>query len=163
MHEAQPKGDQPPALGLAPIFSYEKIQNAHGYDRQGDGRLDHRVRQADGAEASRDRVLALYAQGVLRAFAEVESTLAAERLLAAEEAAQAVATEESNAAVRLAEDRYNAGVGDYLTILESQRQAFLTESRLLTLRTLRLSNRADLHLALGGDFGTRQDDPTPSD
>ncbi len=114
-----------------------------------------RLRAAvDFAEADRDRVLALYAQGVLRAFAEVESTLAAEGLLAAEEAAQAVATQESTAAVSLAEDRYNAGVGDYLTILESQRQAFFTESRLLTLRALRLSNRADLHLALGGDFGT---------
>ncbi len=114
-----------------------------------------RLRAAvDFADASRERSLALYAQSVLRAFAEVESALVAERLLAAEEAAQAVATEESNAAVRLAEDRYNAGVGDYLTILESQRQAFLTESRLLTLRALRLSNRADLHLALGGDFGT---------
>ncbi len=113
-----------------------------------------RLRAAvDFAEASRDRALALYTQSVLRAFAEVESALAAERLLAAEEAAQAVATEESTAAVRLAEDRYNAGVGDYLTILESQRQAFLTESRLLTLRALRLSNRADLHLALGGGFG----------
>ncbi len=115
-----------------------------------------RLRAAvDFAEASRDRALALYAQGVLRAFAEVESALAAERLLAAEEAALAVATEESGAAVRLAEDRYHAGVGDYLTILESQRQAFLTESRLLTLRALRLSNRVDLHLALGGDFDTR--------
>ena len=113
-----------------------------------------RLRAAvDFAEAGRDRALALYAQGVLRAFAEVESALASERLLAAEEAAQKVATEESAAAVRLAEDRYHAGVGDYLTILESQRQAFLTESRLLTLRALRLNNRADLHIALGGDFG----------
>ncbi len=123
-----------------------------------------RLRAAvDFAEASRDRTLALYAQGVLRAFAEVESALAAERLLAAEEAALAVATGESKAAVRLAEDRYQAGVGDYLTILESQRQSFLTESRLLTLRALRLSNRADLHLALGGDFGTGHDDPPPSE
>ena len=114
-----------------------------------------RLRAAvDFAEAGRDRALALYAQGVLRAFAEVESALAAERLLAAEEAAQQVATEESTAAVRLAEDRYHAGVGDYLTILESQRQSFLTESRLLTLRSLRLANRADLHIALGGDFGS---------
>ncbi len=113
-----------------------------------------RLRAAvDFAEAGQERALALYAQGVLRAFAEVESALAAERLLAAEEAAQRVATEESVAAVRLAEDRYHAGVGDYLTILESQRQAFLTESRLLTLRALRLANRADLHIALGGDFG----------
>ena len=50
------------------------------------------------------------------------------------------------------EDRYLAGVGDYLSILESQRQAFLSESRLLTVRALRLQNRVDLHLALGGGF-----------
>lgn len=105
------------------------------------------------AESSRDAALARYAQGVLQAFAEVETALAAERLLAAEETAQAAATEESKAAVRLAEDRYLAGLGDYLTILESQRRAFLAESRLLSLRALLLSNRVDLHLALGGDFG----------
>jgi len=111
-------------------------------------------------EASHEQALAGYTQGVLRAFAEVESALAAERLLAAEEAAQAVATEESTAAVRLAEDRYQAGVGDFLSILESQRQAFLSESRLLTLRALRLTNRVDLHLALGGDFGRPDRDAT---
>lgn len=105
------------------------------------------------AEASRERALSLYAQSVLRAFAEVETALAAERLLKAEETAQSAATEESKAAAGLAEDRYLAGLGDYLTILESQRRAFASESRLLTIRALLLSNRADLHLALGGDFG----------
>ena len=112
-----------------------------------------RLRAAvDFAESSRDRALALYAQGVLRAFAEVESALAAERLLMAEAAAQATATAQSKAAARLAEDRYLAGLGDYLTILESQRRAFDSESRLLTIRSLLLTNRIDLHLALGGDF-----------
>ncbi|MEM7349562.1 MAG: efflux transporter outer membrane subunit [Acidobacteriota bacterium] len=112
-----------------------------------------RLRAAvDFAEASRDRALALYAQSILRALAEVESALSAERLLAAEEAAQAAAADESKAAARLAEDRYLAGLGDYLTILESQRLAFVSESRLLTVRTLLLTHRVDLHLALGGDF-----------
>ncbi len=108
---------------------------------------------AELAEAGRERALAQYAQGVLRAFAEVETALAAEGLLAAEEAAQATATDESRAAAKLAEDRYLAGVGDYLSILESQRQSFLSESRLYTVRALRLQNRVDLHLALGGGFG----------
>ena len=112
-----------------------------------------RLRAAvDLAESSREQALAHYAQSVLRAFAEVETALSAERLLTAEEKAQAVATEESKAAARLAEDRYLAGLGDYLAILESQRRAFLSESRLLTIRALLLNNRADLHLALGGDF-----------
>ncbi|MEM7582033.1 MAG: efflux transporter outer membrane subunit [Acidobacteriota bacterium] len=114
------------------------------------------------AEASQERILAQHVQGVLRAFAEVETALAAERLLAAEEAAQATATEEAKAASRLAEDRYLAGVGDYLTILESQRQAFSNESRLLTVRNQRLSNRVDLHLALGGDFGAATQSATES-
>ncbi len=118
------------------------------------------------AEASRERALAQHVQQLLRGFAEVESTLAAERLLAAEEKAQLAATDESKAAARLAEDRYLAGVGDYLTILESQRLAFSSESRLLTVRALRLTNRVDLHLALGGDFGTTIESATetePSD
>ena len=118
-----------------------------------------RLRAAvDLTESSRDRALAQYAQGVLRAFAEAESALAAEGLLTAEESAQAAATEESKAAARLAEDRYLAGLGDYLTILESQRRSFLSESRLLTLRALLLTNRVDLHLALGGDFETSRRD-----
>ncbi len=124
---------------LAPIFQGGRLRAA-----------------VDFAEASREQALAGYAQGILRAFAEVESALTAERLLTAETAAQAVATEESTAAVRLAEDRYQAGVGEFLSILESQRRAFLSESRLLTLRALRLGNRVDLHLALGGDFGSAQ-------
>lgn len=123
-----------------------------------------RLRAAvDLSESARDRALAAYAQSVLRAFAEVETALAAERLLSAEAEAAARATEESKAAERLAVDRYLAGLGDYLTILESQRRAFLSESRLLTLRALLLSNRVDLHLALGGDFeGVVTDGPTSS-
>ncbi len=118
------------------------------------------------AEASRERALAQTAQNVLRAFAEVESALSAERFLAAEENAQKSATKEAKAAARLAEDRYLAGVGDYLTILESQRLAFSNESRLLAVQALRLTNRVDLHLALGGDFGTATEvatDPSKSD
>ncbi len=112
-----------------------------------------RLRAAvDFAESSRERALALYAQGVLRAFAEVESALAAERLLTLEETAQAAAARESTAAAKLAEDRYLAGLGDYLSILESQRRAFASESRVLSIRALLLTNRVDLHLALGGDF-----------
>jgi outer membrane protein TolC len=88
----------------------------------------------------------------LDAFSEVEIALAAESFLAAEETALAGAAEEARAAARLAEDRYLAGVGDYLQLLESQRQSFATESRLLAVRARRLTNRVDLHLALGGDL-----------
>ena len=37
---------------------------------------------------------------------------------------------------------------------DAQRRAFDAESALLTVRRLRLDNRVDLYLALGGGFGT---------
>ena len=91
------------------------------------------------------------ARRLIDAFAEVETALAADSLLAAEETALAVSVEEATAAARLAEDRYTAGVGDYLNILESQRQAFVAESALLVVRRQRLTHRVDLYAALGGD------------
>lgn len=110
-----------------------------------------RLRAAvDFAEAESERVLAGYVQRVLVAFAEVETALAAEATLAAEEAALQTGANESAAAVELAQKRYLKGVGDYLNVLESQRQAFEAESRLLAVRAERLVNRLDLVVALGG-------------
>ena len=96
-------------------------------------------------------MLAEYAGAALRALAEVEAALAAEALLEAEEGALARAAEEARAAEKLAESRYLRGVSDYLSLLESERQAFAAESQLLALRRARLESRVDLHLALGGD------------
>ena len=56
------------------------------------------------------------------------------------------------AARTLAEDRYAKGLSDLITLLDAQRRAFDAESRLLSVRRLRLDARIDLHLALGGDF-----------
>lgn len=112
-----------------------------------------RLRAAvDFAEASREQALALYVEAILQAFADVETVLAAERFLASEEEALRIYAEEAAAARDLAEKRYRAGVGDYLMILESQRQLFTAESRLITVRSLRLTGRVDLYAALGGDF-----------
>ena len=109
---------------------------------------------AEIAEASRERSLASYAQTLLRALGEVETLLNAEQILSREVEAFATATEEAQRAAQLAEDRYRSGLGDYLAVLESQRQAFDAETRLLSLRGLQLRNRVDLHLALGGDAMT---------
>ncbi len=104
------------------------------------------------AASESERALARYAQSVLHAFAEVESALAAEGLLARRQDALQMATEEALAARRLAEERYRAGLADLITVLESQRRAYDAESRLLSVRRLRLDARIDLHLALGGGF-----------
>lgn len=115
----------------------------------------------DLAAAGADEALASYAAGVLRALGEVETTLAAERLLAAQETALAAAVEQSEAAQRLAEQRYETGLGEYLTVLESQRRALDAASRSWDVRRQRLAARIDLYLALGGDLGP--DAPQPGD
>jgi NodT family efflux transporter outer membrane factor (OMF) lipoprotein len=114
----------------------------------------------DLAEASRDQASAAWAQTVLRAFSEVETSLAAERLLDERLAALDRAAEQAARAAQLAEDRYLAGLADYLSVLESQRQAFDSESQLLAGRRARLQARIDLVLALGGGFEAERPTPT---
>ncbi|MEE2628365.1 MAG: efflux transporter outer membrane subunit [Candidatus Latescibacterota bacterium] len=106
----------------------------------------------DMAQAGVDASLATYAQSALLAYAEVEQALIAADLLARQEKALQTATTEAQAARTLAEDRYAKGLSDLITLLDAQRRAFDAESRLLSVRRLRLDARIDLHLALGGDF-----------
>lgn len=104
----------------------------------------------DRAEARQSEAAHVYSQQILVAFAEVEQALAAASHLDAVRDALAEAATQAAAAQKLAEDRYLAGLNDYLTVLEAQRQAFLAKSQLLDVERQRLVNRVDLHLALGG-------------
>jgi len=106
------------------------------------------------AEAITDEAVARYVGSVLQAYSEVEIALATEGYLAAEEQQLELNVGHNIAAERLAEERYRAGVGRYLELLESQTRSFVARSELLNLRRSRLANRVDLHLALGGGFET---------
>jgi len=106
----------------------------------------------DLAVAEQQEALAAYVQSALFAFAEVESSLAAEQFLARREVALRNAVEQAVAAQGLAEDRYSRGLDDFIPVLESQRTAFLRQSELLVVRRQRLDVRVSLHLALGGGF-----------
>jgi outer membrane protein TolC len=111
----------------------------------------------DLTQALRDEALANYIGTVLRAFAEVQNALAAEELLNAREAEMTIAAEEASAARMLSENRYQRGITNLITMLQAQRAAYLTESQLLSVKRQRLDARIDLHLALGGDFKSRED------
>lgn len=114
-------------------------------------------RIAQGVELSRaEREAAVqdYAQVVLEAFGEVERALAAATFLRAEEAALLVAVEEASAAEELALERYDRGLVDIITVLESQRRSYSAQSQLLAVKNARLQNRIGLYVALGGDFST---------
>jgi NodT family efflux transporter outer membrane factor (OMF) lipoprotein len=119
------------------------------------GRLEaeQALAQADNREA-----LAQYAQSVLTALREVETALAAETFLSGQEEAVRRSALESREASSLALERYQGGLTDIITLLESQRRAFNSESSLLTIVNLRLQNRINLYLGLGGDYRDLQAD-----
>jgi NodT family efflux transporter outer membrane factor (OMF) lipoprotein len=104
------------------------------------------------ARARYDESLAVYAQSVLTAFKEVESALAAEAFLREQERALEAAVVEADRSVKLAAGQYERGLADILTLLDAQQRLFDARSLLLDVKAQRLRSRADLHLALGGDF-----------
>ena len=113
------------------------------------GRLREEVNRA---EAESAQALAVFANAVLTAYAEVETALAADQFLQQRERHLAGAVEQAQAAAVLAYERYNAGLETYITVLDSQRSAVQAEGDLIAARRQRLDNRVDLYLALGGGF-----------
>jgi len=113
------------------------------------GRLRANIRLSD---ARVKEAMAQFSQRVLTAFQEVETLLAAESFLLEQETALRASTTESIEAETLAKEQYERGLVDIITVLESERRAFNARSSLLNLSNLRLQNRLDLYLALGGHF-----------
>jgi len=110
------------------------------------------IANIDRSAALRDQATANYRDSALRAFFEVETTLAAEQFIRREQAKLAIAAEEATATESLAWNRYRSGTGDFLTALDTRRTADAARGRLLSVANLFLQNRVDLYLALGGAF-----------
>lgn len=108
--------------------------------------------QISRAEATSAVALASYANTALTAYAEVEIALAAEEFLEEREGHLMTSVEQARAAERLADERYRTGLETYITVLDSQRSAVQAEGELIAAKRLRLENRVDLYLALGGGF-----------
>ncbi len=112
------------------------------------GRLRANIRRT---EALRLASIDSYKAAALKAFGEVETTLAAESLLSEEATQLKEAAMSALAAADLSWERYQRGLEGIFATLESRRRAFEAESRFLLLRRERLLNRIDLHLALGDE------------
>ena len=108
--------------------------------------------QVEQATAEQKAVLALYGQTVLRAFSEVESSLASEQLLADQQRYLQNVLAQDTEALRLGRLRYDAGATDFLHVLQMQSRQLSTQFDLIAIRNGRLANRVALHLALGGGF-----------
>ena len=129
------------ALGIAqPLFDAGKLQAAQR-----------------AAEARYQQSVAEYAKTVLTAFAEVEGAfLTREEQLKRREYVVTF-LHEAREAQRLAESRYEKGLVDFLTVLDTQRTRFEGERELVVVDFTLLNNRVNLHRALGGGWG----DPGP--
>lgn len=92
----------------------------------------------------------------LNAFEEVENSLTRESVLIEQHTAIKEAVKLAQGGLDLALDRYQSGIENYTTVLQSQRSLFDSLSNELNLRNALLQNRIGLHLALGGDFANQQ-------
>ena len=104
------------------------------------------------ARAIEQEAAASLQRTVLQAFGEVEQALIAEGFLRDREAAARRAAELAAEAARRAEEEFDSGTGDVLTLIETRQRQIDTASQLTALRRVSLDNRIDLHLALGGGF-----------
>ncbi len=122
------------------------------------GRLQAQVRQAK----IRNQIqVESFIATALQAFQEVESALARDRSLAAQEAFLKVELEQADLAETQANREFSEGLVTIIQVLEAQRRAVNARNAMISLRNQRLQNRINLHLALGGNFATPITNPTP--
>jgi multidrug efflux system outer membrane protein len=106
------------------------------------------------AEARYKQGVAEYTKTILAALSEVERALLTrkEQLERRQEVMRFLV--ESRATQRVAEARYDRGLVDYLTVLNSQQTRFRAEDDLVLVDFSILSNRVALHRALGGGWAS---------
>jgi multidrug efflux system outer membrane protein len=112
--------------------------------------------QVDIRTAEQQAAITDYGRISTRAFAEVENALSSSFSLAQRETILARAVGLSTRAVELSSDRLRVGSGDMRAVEQQQLALQSAQSALLRVRTERLVQRVNLHLALGGDFGQAQ-------
>lgn len=113
------------------------------------GALDAKVEIATAQQA---QAVARYGNVALKAFREVETSLANEQLLNRRLPLEESAVRDRIAAVRIATSQYLAGSKDLLWVSNLQTNQISTQAELIRVRGLRHINRIGLLLALGGSF-----------
>jgi NodT family efflux transporter outer membrane factor (OMF) lipoprotein len=112
-----------------------------------------RLRAArDEASAKEEEMLAHYRAAALAAMWDVEVALAAIGHLDGQEAAQRESLEQSEIALASARARYQAGSGDFLTVLDAERTLLGAREQMTQYRLARLQAAVGLCKALGGGW-----------
>jgi outer membrane protein, multidrug efflux system len=111
--------------------------------------------------AKQDEALALYGKAALEAFRQVETALAESRRLITRVDLLTSAEKDQNEAEKLTQQRFDAGAIDQLILILVQERALQARLARLAIQVEALTNRVNLHLALGGGFELPP--PTPDD
>jgi len=96
--------------------------------------------------------VAQYARMALRALGDVENALAAGQNLAGREPGLRQVLTDSERALALAQTSYRVGRGDLRAVQQQQLSVHSARLAVLRVQSEQLSQRANLHLALGGSF-----------
>jgi NodT family efflux transporter outer membrane factor (OMF) lipoprotein len=111
--------------------------------------------QLASAHAAYDGAIATYRQTVLTAFQDVEDQLAAQRLLAKQLDEETAALAAAQRTLDISNNRYKAGVEQYLDVIVAQAIALTHKQKVVQLSGQRLSASVSLIKALGGGWDAR--------
>jgi outer membrane protein TolC len=111
-----------------------------------------REAQVEIATAQQEAAVASYGAVALTAFSEVESSLANGAFLTERERLLQIAVNENQSAVQAAEAQFEVGAIDQLSLLQIQTRLFSSQAALIRIQSGKLTQRVNLHLALGGSF-----------
>jgi multidrug efflux system outer membrane protein len=110
--------------------------------------------QVEIRNAEQKQAVAEYASVGLRAFDEVEGALASETALRERQAILEQVASDSRRSMELATVQYKVGSSDLRSVLQEELRLYNTLLTLVQIHRERLVQRVNLHLALGGGFGT---------
>ncbi|MGB5808433.1 TolC family protein, partial [Castellaniella sp.] len=104
------------------------------------------------ARAAYDAQAAAYRKTVLDALREVEDALVQSQALVEEQAARDRALAAARETLRQITNQYQAGLVDYLSVVQAQTSALSAEQTALDVRAQRLTATTQLIAALGGAY-----------
>jgi len=116
------------------------------------GRLRAQYR---GSEAQLDAAIAGYNGIVLNAVQQTADQITRLDALAREQIDQQQTLDATEAAYKLAEERYTAGLASYLSVLNAETQVLTARQSMVDIRTSQAVARVTLLLAVGGSFDPR--------
>lgn len=108
--------------------------------------------ERDKARARQDELLQTYRGAIINGFADVEKALSSITRLDQQRQWQDEELRQAQTAFQIAQQRYQAGAADWLTVLETQRTLFAAQDLNVQLRLSRLQASIALYKALGGGW-----------